>query len=159
MILVTLGTQDKQFKRLLDAVLNLDIDEKVIIQYGSTTLPNREFKENFEFHKFLTHDDFNKYMNDARLIITHAGVGTIIEGLKKEKMMIVAARMKKYNEHVNDHQFQILDTFSKEGYIIKLDDFSKLSELIKLDFKPKKFVSNKNNFNAYLEREIDKLLK
>ena len=98
-------------------------------------------------------------MKEARVIITHAGVGTIIEGLKLDKMMIVAARLKKYKEHVNDHQLQILDTFEKEGYILRLDDFSKLPELLKENFKPKKFNSNKNNFNTYLEEEIYKLIK
>ena len=32
MIFVTLGTQDKQFRRLIDAVENLDIDEDIIAQ-------------------------------------------------------------------------------------------------------------------------------
>ena len=162
MIFVTLGTQDKQFRRLLDATLALRIDEKVVIQYGSTK-PDEDMVENleknFELHQYLSNEEFEKYMKEARVIITHAGVGTIIEGLKLDKMMIVAARLKKYKEHVNDHQLQILDTFEKEGYILRLDDFSKLPELLKENFKLKKFNSNKNNFNTYLEEEIYKLIK
>lgn len=162
MIFVTLGTQDKQFRRLLDATLALRIDEKVVIQYGSTK-PDEDMIENleknFELHQYLSNEEFEKYMKEARVIITHAGVGTIIEGLKLDKMMIVAARLKKYKEHVNDHQLQIMDTFEKEGYILRLDDFSKLPELLKENFKPKKFNSNKNNFNTYLEEEIYKLIK
>ena len=162
MIFVTLGTQDKQFRRLLDAALALRSDEKVVIQYGSTK-PDEAMVENlegnFEFHQYLSNEEFEKYMKEARVIITHAGVGTIIEGLKFDKMMIVAARVKKYKEHVNDHQLQILDTFEREGYILRLDDFSKLPELLKENFKPKKFNSNKNNFNTYLEEEIYKLIK
>lgn len=162
MIFVTLGTQDKQFRRLLDATLALRIDEKVVIQYGSTK-PDEDMVENleknFELHQYLSNEEFEKYMKEARVIITHAGVGTIIEGLKLDKMMIVAARLKKYKEHVNNHQLQILDTFEKEGYILRLDDFSKLPELLKENFKPKKFNSNKNNFNTYLEEEIYKLIK
>lgn len=162
MIFVTLGTQDKQFRRLLDATLALRIDEKVVIQYGSTK-PDEDMVENleknFELHQYLSNEEFEKYMKEARVIITHAGVGTIIEGLKLDKMMIVAARLKKYKEHVNDHQLQIMDTFEKEGYILRLDDFSKLPELLKENFKPKKFNSNKNNFNTYLEEEIYKLIK
>lgn len=162
MIFVTLGTQDKQFRRLLDAALALRNDEKVVIQYGSTK-PDETMVENlegnFEFHQYLSNEEFEKYMKEARIIITHAGVGTIIEGLKFDKMMIVAARVKKYKEHVNDHQLQILDTFEREGYILRLDDFSKLPELLKENFKPKKFNSNKNNFNTYLEEEIYKLIK
>lgn len=162
MIFVTLGTQDKQFRRLLDATLALRIDEKVVIQYGSTK-PDEDMVENleknFELHQYLSNKEFDKYMKEARVIITHAGVGTIIEGLKLDKMMIVVARLKKYKEHVNNHQLQILDTFEKEGYILRLDDFSKLPELLKENFKPKKFNSNKNNFNTYLEEEIYKLIK
>lgn len=162
MIFVTLGTQDKQFRRLLKATLALRIDEKVVIQYGSTK-PDEDMVENleknFELHQYLSNEEFDKYMKEARVIITHAGVGTIIEGLKLDKMMIVAARLKKYKEHVNNHQLQILDTFEKEGYILRLDDFSKLPELLKENFKPKKFNSNKNNFNTYLEEEIYKLIK
>ena len=87
MIFVTLGTQDKHFPRLLEAVEKLDIDEKIIAQTGST-----DFKSNkMEVHKFLSQDEFNKYMEEARFVITHAGVGTIIYGLSIEKTIIVAA--------------------------------------------------------------------
>ena len=36
MIFVTLGTQDKHFPRLLEAVEKLNINEKIIAQTGST---------------------------------------------------------------------------------------------------------------------------
>ena len=36
-------------------------------------------------------ETFDKYMREANVIITHAGVGTIIQGLKLGKKMIVAA--------------------------------------------------------------------
>ena len=36
LIFVTLGTQDKKFKRLLDAVETLNVNEKIIAQTGST---------------------------------------------------------------------------------------------------------------------------
>ena len=155
LIFVTLGTQDKHFPRLLEAVEKLDIDEKIIAQTGST-----DFKSNkMEVHKFLSQDEFNKYMEEARIVITHAGVGTIIYGLSIDKTMIVAARLKKYGEHVNDHQLQILDTFSKDGYIIPLREFSELkNKIIEAEkFKPKKFISNNKNFVKLLDNEITKL--
>ena len=157
LIFVTLGTQDKEFKRLLEAVEKLDIDEKIIMQIGSTEFESKKM----EIHKFLTSKEFEKYMKEARIVITHAGVGTIINGLTLNKKMIVAARKKEYEEHVNDHQEQILETFSKEGYIIPLKDFSKLNELVsKVDnFEPKKFKSNNKNFVDLLDNEITKLIK
>ena len=155
MIFVTLGTQDKKFKRLLDAVEKLDIEEKIIAQIGST-----DFESNkIELHKFISKDEFDKYMNEARIIITHAGVGTIIVGLKLHKKMIVAARKKEYKEHVNNHQEQILRLFSEEGYILALDDFDDLEKLIKKDFTPKEYTSNTDNFKNLLDEEIKSLVK
>ena len=126
MIFVTLGTQDKQFVRLIEAVNKIDTDEQIVAQVGSTNCSKLKLRDNIKIYDYLSDNEFDKYMNNARIIITHAGVGTIIKGLKLNKTMIVAARLKKYKEHVNDHQLQILDNFSKEGYIIPLHNFEDL---------------------------------
>ncbi len=155
MIFVTLGTQDKHFRRLLEAVEKLDINEKIVAQVGSTEFESKKM----EIHKFMTQDEFNKYMKEARVIITHAGVGTIIAGLKMHKKMIVSARKKEYKEHVNDHQEQILRTFADEGYIIPLENFDDLEKLIEKDFTPKEYKSNKEEFNKKLNKEISNIIK
>jgi UDP-N-acetylglucosamine transferase subunit ALG13 len=154
MIFVTLGTQDKHFDRLLKAVYKLETDEKIVAQIGSTEFKSSKPKEKFEIHKFLSNEEFEKYMDEARVVITHAGVGTIIYGLKKHKKMIVAARLKKYGEHVNDHQLQILQTFASEGYIIPLENFDDLPKLLEIEFTPKEWKSNNNTFNRKLFEEI-----
>ena len=154
MIFVTLGTQDKHFDRLLKAVYKLETDEKIVAQIGSTEFKASKPEDKFEVHKFLSNEEFEKYMDEARVVITHAGVGTIIYGLKKHKKMIVAARLKKYGEHVNDHQLQILQTFASEGYIIPLENFDDLPKLLEMEFTPKEWKSNNNTFNRKLFEEI-----
>lgn len=154
MIFVTLGTQDKHFDRLLNAVYKLETDEKIVAQIGSTEFKSSKPEGKFEIHKFLSNEEFEKYMDEARVVITHAGVGTIIYGLKKHKKMIVAARLKKYGEHVNDHQLQILQTFASEGYIIPLENFDDLPKLLEMEFTPKEWKSNNNTFNRKLFEEI-----
>ncbi len=154
MIFFTLGTQDKHFDRLLNAVYKLETDEKIVAQIGSTEFKSSKPEEKFEIHKFLSNEEFEKYMDEARVVITHAGVGTIVYGLKKHKKMIVAARLKKYGEHVNDHQLQILQTFASEGYIIPLENFDDLPKLLEMEFTPKEWKSNNNTFNRKLFEEI-----
>ena len=154
MIFVTLGTQDKHFDRLLNAVYKFETDEKIVAQIGSTEFKSSKPEEKFEIHKFLSNEEFEKYMDEARVVITHAGVGTIVYGLKKHKKMIVAARLKKYGEHVNDHQLQILQTFASEGYIIPLENFDDLPKLLEMEFTPKEWKSNNNTFNRKLFEEI-----
>lgn len=154
LIFVTLGTQDKQFGRLIEAVNRIETDEEIIAQIGSTKCSKINLRSNIKIFDYLSDDEFDRYMKEARIVITHAGVGTIIKGLKLHKKMIVAARLKKYKEHVNDHQIQILNTFAEDGYIIPLENFDDLTKLINMDFKPKEFKSNNEKFNDELEKII-----
>ena len=159
MILVTLGTQDKQFYRILEALEDkLDkhlIDDEVVVQAGCSA----DFKSKYmKIFDLIPMDEFDEMIKKWDLLITHGGVGSIITGLKNNKKVIAAARLSKYNEHVNDHQLQIIDNFSKEGYILKLDNFDDIDKLIKdsSKFKPKKFKSNTDNMIDLIDREIEK---
>lgn len=157
MIFVTLGTQDKPFNRLLEAVQKQidkgNIKTRVVVQAGCTKFKS----DDMEIFDLIPMDDFEKLMNECDLLITHGGVGSIISGLNKDKKVIAAARLYEYGEHVNDHQKQIIENFSKSGYIIALDDFEKLDEAIKKSkkFKPNKYKSNTENMIKLIEKIID----
>ena len=114
MIFVTLGTQDKAFTRLLEMIdkeiTNGNIKEKVIVQAGFTKYNTK----NMQIFSLLDKDDFDKYIKDCDLLITHGGVGSILTGLKNNKKVIACPRLAKYNEHMNDHQKQIIERFSHE---------------------------------------------
>lgn len=161
MILVTLGTQDKSFKRLLDKIekeINEGkIKEKVIVQAGYTDFNSN----NMIIKKLIPMDEFDELIEKCDILITHGGVGSIITGLKKNKKVIAVARLKKYKEHTNDHQLQIIDNFTKAGYILNLDDFDSISDAINeaKKFTPNKYVSNKDNFVKTIESIIDKYLQ
>ena len=161
LIFVTLGTQDKQFTRLLRAVQeqidqgNLKKEDKIIVQAGSTKFQSNDM----QIFQYISIKQFEKYVDQADLIICHAGVGTILTALNKGKKVIAAARLKKYGEHVNDHQLQILNNFSKAGYILALKKFQDLNLLLEQakDFQPQKFESNHQYFIGQLEKKIKQL--
>lgn len=157
MILVVLGTQDKQFTRLLEAV-DREIEkgvikEKVVVQAGQTKYESK----NMEIFDLVPAPEFEKLMNEADLIITHGGAGTILTGIKKGKKIIAAARLAKYKEHHNDHQKQIIGEFASRGYILELRDFNKLGTMIQKikNFKPKKFESNTQNMIKLIDDYIE----
>lgn len=159
MIFVTLGTQDKNFDRLLMAIdkeiKKGNIKEKVIVQAGTTSFKS----DDMEIFDLISKDEFEKLMSKCDLLITHGGVGSILTGLSHNKKVIAAARLSKYKEHVNDHQVQIVGDFAKKGYILELRDFTKLGSLLKKakTFKPKKYISNTNNMINLLEDFIDNI--
>ena len=160
MILVTLGTQDKPFSRLIEAVekqIELgNIKDEVIVQSGCTKYKSDKMK----IIDYIPIKEFGDLLKKADFIITHAGVGSIIEGLKNNKKVIVVARKKEYGEHVNNHQEQILENFGEKGYIIpvyNLEDLNKGLEKVER-FKPKEFKGNNTIFLDKLEKEIENLL-
>lgn len=158
MILVTLGTQDKKFYRLLDAIQkqidNGSIIGEVIVQAGFSS----DYKSNdMKIFDLIPMNEFDALVKKCDILITHGGVGSIISGLKNGKKVIAAARLEKYGEHTNDHQLQIIENFSNSGYILSLSDFDKLDKVLveAKKFKPKKYESNTLNFIKLLEANID----
>ena len=159
MILVTLGTQDKPFVRLLkdidNEIIKGNIKEKVVVQAGYSM--NKYQTKNMEMFDLIDRDDFNKLVNECSLLITHGGVGSILTGLKANKKVIACPRLSKYKEHINDHQVQIINEFAKAGYILSYCENDNLSNILKQvkDFKPQKYVSNSNNLIKMIKDYID----
>lgn len=159
MIFVTVGTQKFAFNRLLkmvdDCVIKKNISEKVICQSGYSTYKPKAITT----ISFLKVKQYNKYIEDASVIITHAGVGTILKAKEYNKPIIVVPRLKKYNEHVDDHQVQIADGFSKKGLVYKCNDemdLEKLFYIIKKN-KLKKYDFNNSNFIEKMNNIINNL--
>lgn len=156
MILVILGTQDKEFPRLLEAIDKEiekgTIQDEVVVQAGQT----RYHSENMKIFDLIPGPEFEKLVKEADLIITHGGAGSILGAIKKGKTVIAAPRLAKYKEHHNDHQKQIIEELAKEGYLLELKDFQKLGKVIEKSksFKPKKFESNTKNMIHLLEDYI-----
>ena len=153
MILVMLGTQNNSFERLLKKMDELIekkvIDEKVIVQSGYT---NDESK-NMRIFDLIPQEELEKYQEQADLIITHGGVGSIVSSIKKGKKVIAVPRLHRYHEHVNDHQKQIVEAFDKKGYIIGIQRIDELRKAIirAQEFEPKKYEDQEKSNSKMLE--------
>lgn len=117
MIFVTLGSQKFPFDRLLrklDQLIDSGIlTEEVVAQTGYSTYEPR----NFQAIPFLDRETFADYMQKTDMVITHAGTGAIIGGVKAGKKVIAVPRLPQYGEHVDDHQLQIVSQFGEMGLI------------------------------------------
>ena len=159
MILVTLGTQDKPFVRLLKAIddeINKGtIKEKVLVQAGYSM--NKYQTDNMEMFDLIDREKFSELVDKCSLLITHGGVGSILTGLKAGKKVIACPRLAKYKEHINDHQVQIINEFARAGYILAYNEDDDLASILKQvkKFKPQKYVSNSNNLVNMIKEFID----
>lgn len=157
MILVLLGTQDNSFHRLLEEINKLIenriIIDKVVVQCGHT----RYLSNNMELLDFISIEKFNELINKSNLIITHGGVGSILNAIKSNKKVIAVPRLSKYGEHVNDHQIQIIDSLDKQGLIKGVLDIKQLGNVIKTidNFIPTPYKSSNENMLKIISDYID----
>ena len=157
MILIILGTQKFQCNRLLKLIDTLvnngDIKDYVFAQIGNSSY----IPQNYSYTRFMNKDDFEKKITDSELIITHSGVGSIISALTKRKPIIVFPRLKKYNEHVDNHQIEIAEAFERKNYVKVYRENDDLKQMI-LDVQKHKFSLYKSERENVIF-EIIKFLK
>lgn len=159
MILVLLGTQNNQFTRLLQEIEkcidNGIINQRVVVQAGFTKFESSKMN----IFDLKPREVVENLADEAEFIITHGGVGSILMAIKKNKKVIAVPRLSEFNEHVNDHQRQIVEIFNDKGYIIGVQNIEDLSEAIKQidEFIPKPYNGDNSKMLSIIESFIDKL--
>lgn len=165
MIFVTVGTHEQQFNRLVECVDLLVekgiITEEVIIQTGySTYIP--KYCKGFDI---LPYSDMQKYISDARIIISHGGPSSFIAALQIGKVPIVVPRQKKFDEHVNDHQVNFCrQVYERMGAIYLVEDVDNLDEAINnyddvIKSMRDENISNNERFNEELGKIVEEMFK
>lgn len=130
MIFVTTGTHEQPFDRLVEEIDRLkevgSIWEDVFIQLGYS-----DYKPNFcEYSEFIGFDEMKKKIDEANIVITHGGPGSIILVLYREKVPIVVPRQKKYREHVDDHQVYFCKRLEEKGKVIAVYEIEEMKNKI-----------------------------
>ena len=114
MIFLTIGAQEP-FDRLVKMVDELapQLSLPVVAQVSRTGYQVK----NMQAFEFLSPAEFESYFQKATLLISHAGMGTIISALVNAKPMVVMPRLGKFGETRNDHQVATAERFGKMGYV------------------------------------------
>ncbi len=159
MIIVLLGTFPTAFVRPLLEIDRLCrvgiIKEKVIVQSGHT-----KFESEFlEMRPFIPPDELTELYKEATLVITQAGTGSLLKGMKLNKKIISIPRLAKYQEVVDNHQEEILHEFTKLNYILAWTEEVTLESLLHqtYDFQPSPYLSTKQKIINHLEEYIDSI--
>ena len=113
MILCTVGTHQQPFDRLVIAMdqYAAGISERVIIQRGTTTY----VPVNASHFKFTSYENLMSLYNQSRIIVSHAAAGAIITAINFKKPLIVVPRSTKYEEVIDDHQYQLAGALLRSG--------------------------------------------
>lgn len=128
-IFVTVGTHNTGFNRLVkaaDAYAATTL-EKVIIQKGSSSY----VPQHADYFDFAPSSKIAEISNQASIIITHAGAGSVLTSLASQAITVVVPRMKKWGEVVDDHQFELAEAIQDSGQGYMLSDVDDLATLLR----------------------------
>lgn len=157
-VLVTVGSmQGRSFLRLfkiVDALCKSKVLEgdKVIAQTGWDNYQS----DYYRCFDLIGDEQFKDIMYNSDLVISHAGTGTVTSALKAGKKVILFPRLSKYNEHYDDHQLELCEIFSSNGYVLCAKNAVELEKCIaEIDrFVPRPFQSNKIHFNKCIMKAL-----
>jgi UDP-N-acetylglucosamine transferase subunit ALG13 len=101
-IVVTVGTQ-LPFDRLVAAIdaLAPSLPMPVFAQIGAGSSYQ---PRNMRFAATLRAGEFDEILGSAKLIVSHAGIGTVLMAQKLAKPIVLFPRRAAHREHRNDHQ-------------------------------------------------------
>ncbi len=112
MIYVTVGNDFRPFDRLvkkMDEIVS-SLPEPVLIQRGYSTYTPR----NAPSFDFVSMDAAEEYIVKSRLVVSHAGIGTIILCRQYGIPLLILPRRRSFGEHMNDHQLEVARALEKK---------------------------------------------
>lgn len=141
-------------KSVDDLVLSGRIRDKIIIQIGYTNYIPKECK----WFKFVDPQKFENLCKKSDIVITHGGVGSIMTLLKLNKPIIAVPRLKRFYEHTDNHQLQIVKELEKQKRLIAVYDTSDLFSAIKRvrKFNPKKRIQKNSKIFKIVDEQLIK---
>ncbi len=126
MIYVTLGTMFLDFPRLvqkMDAIA-FESEEQVLIQTGLGKI----MPAHCAHFTFMPRRQILLLQRRARVIVCHAGIGSVMDALSVRRPLVVVPRLKRFGEHMNDHQLDIARAVQARGWGRMVLDIDQLDE-------------------------------
>lgn len=132
MIFVIVGMHYQGFERLVRKMDEIagKIREKVVMQVGHTQCEPK----NAEYFRFKDYQETKKLIKNARILVCQAAM-TIIDSLMEGTPVIAVPRLKKFGEHMNDHQLIFAKKLKESGLISVIENIDELESAIS-NFKP-----------------------
>jgi UDP-N-acetylglucosamine transferase subunit ALG13 len=125
-ILVTVGTNEARFDRLLLALDALPGSEELVVQHG----PSPVRPAGATCVDYLPFDELAAEIRRARVVITHAGVGSTIAALLNGKRPVVVPRLARHGEAVDDHQVPFGRRLHEAGLVRFVEDPGRLAAAV-----------------------------
>jgi UDP-N-acetylglucosamine transferase subunit ALG13 len=118
LIFATVGTHHQPFDRFIRIALALAGDAQLVVQHGHSG--RVAAGPSVQWHRWLSPQEMTALMRAADVVVTHAGVASIVDAVRAGHRPIVVPRRQHLGEHVDDHQMQIVAALEDLGIVTRL---------------------------------------
>jgi Uncharacterized conserved protein len=152
LIFVTVGTHNEPFDRLIKKMDEIagTIDEEIVMQLGCS-----QYKPlSASYFDYVDNLEFIELCQKSRMIISHAGVGTILTGIRLNKPLLLVPRLKKHGEVIDDHQLEIAEVLDGDRSIKVVYDVERIGEMINGTFQNRSADRKSNMLSIALKKQL-----
>ena len=122
---VSVGNSTQAFRRLLDAVQQIAsrLPQPVFVQYGASDGFDCRTCDSAPYISMI---EFERRVNDASLLIMHAGAGSVLHAVRSGKVPVVMPRSSALGEIVDEHQQEFAEALGLMGKLVVCNDPAQL---------------------------------
>lgn len=124
MIFATCGSSHFPFERMMTALAELPASD-LHVQHGPAIPPPCAWAR-----RYMPFGEVGEQMDLADLVVTHAGVGSILSAVRAGHRPIVFPRLKRYGECVDDHQAELAEVLQERHTVVIVRTSAELIEAI-----------------------------
>jgi beta-1,4-N-acetylglucosaminyltransferase len=126
-IFVTTGTNGEPFDRLISWVEQAAGGEPLVVQGG----PSRLRPEGATWRDYVSFEELERLIREARVVVSHGGVGSILVTLLNGKRPLVVPRLAGRGEAVDDHQLHLARRLAREDIVVLVEHENGLREAVR----------------------------
>ncbi len=146
------------FDRLIQTVDSW-IDKNRSVEVFAQIAEANYLPQNMTWRKFLTSFEFTNVLKKSELVVSHAGMGTIICALQNNLPVLVMPRKAILKETRNDHQMHTVKALKKANYIHAAWNEKQLIERLNQRDQLKPLMKTGVNASAELLEIVDNFIR
>ena len=124
-VLVTVGTNEAPFDRLVTAAAELR-GEPVVVQHGASAIR----PDGVRCLGYVPFDELDALMRSSRVVVTHAGIGSVATALGHGRRPVIVPRLHRFGEAVDDHQVFFAHKLAEAGLATVVEDIEQLPAVV-----------------------------
>ena len=156
-IFVTIGTQEP-FDRLIKAIDQVAAEHKEV-EFTAQTVSSEYVARHMKTFGFIAPKEYNKILSDSSLIVSHAGMGTIISALQINKPILVLSRIAQLGEHRNEHQLATAKKMKELNFVHVANDENDLKNKLVRFIEDHKSLSSLHQLGENASPELIKSIR